>query len=719
MNLAEALDVLPEISTPITRKRIFKMDPRLVGREHIEEGAPMFLAHVPGSTNIFRLTPEQWKLAHFFDGQRSYEEIAELFVAENMIQVSAEDVRSFAEMMQDSNFWYQTPQEKNIALMQKLRERRKKEKKARAGDVAHITVAHWDADIWIDAAARKLRFIYTPWFTALTFALFGFMIYIFVTHWSQIGVDTFEYYTFTDKSAADIAEFWILFLVMAFFHEGSHAISCKHYGGGVHSTGFHLIYLTPAFFVDVTEAWVYANRFQRVVTMIAGIWTELIICALATVVWWGTPPGGAMHDLAYKIILITGVAVVLMNLNPLIKLDGYYILSEIVGVDEIKERSTALMSGWIQNRIFGLPVEIPYVRPRLRWFFVPYAILSGVYSYLLLYAFARFVGNISRHYSPEWAFIPTIVVAFLIFKSRLIKLGRFMKTAYADKRDRLLRSSWARFMTPAPVASLGIILVALFFVPFLHDTVRARFILEPVQRAVVRAEVPGTVVEVLVNEGDEVESCSQLLVLRNLDLESRQALMEADLQLARSRNTEAQMHYTAAGGKEQELQRDQQKSQMLAQEMRRLQLRSPIAGSVVSPRPADMLGSHLSAGAIAVEIADLSSLRARLYVPESEMREVRPGQTVSLRPDTFFRPISGQVDETAVASSEIEPGLEPKSEYKGLVAPRYYPVTVEEPNPEGKLKDGMTGTAKIYTVRRSLAGMAWGAASDFVRRKLW
>lgn len=719
MNLAEALDVLPEITTPTRSQRICKMDPQLVGREHIEEGVPMILAHVPGSTNIFRLTPEQWKLAHLFDGQRSYAEIAELFLAENSIQVSAEDVRTFAEMMQDSDFWYQSPQEKNIALMQKLRERRKKEKKARAGDVAHITVAHWDADIWIDAATRKLRFIYTPWFTVLTLAFFAFMVYIFVTHWSQIGVDTLEYYTFTDKSAADVAEFWILFFIMAFFHEGSHAVTCKHYGGGVHSTGFHLIYLTPAFFVDVTEAWVYANRFQRVVTMMAGIWTELIICAAATVVWWGTPPGGAIHDLAYKVILITGVAVVLMNLNPLIKLDGYYVLSEIVGVDEIKERSTALMSGWVQNRIFRLPVEVPYVRPRLRWFFVPYAILSGIYSYLLLYAAARFVGNICRHYSPEWAFLPTIAVAFLIFKSRLIKLGKFMKTVYTDKRDRLLRSSWARYMTPAPAAVLGIVLFALLGVPFLRDTVRARFILEPVQRAVVRAEVPGTVVEVLVHEGQKVERGSQLLRLRNLDLESQQALMEADLQLARSRNTEAQMHYTAVGGMEQEFQRDRQQSQLLIQEVSRLQLRSPIAGSVVSSRPADLLGSHLNAGATAVEIADLSSLRARLYVPESEMREVRPGQTVSLRPDSSFRSISGAVGEIAVASSEIEPGLEPKSEYKGLAAPRYYPVTVPEPNSEGKLMYGMTGTAKIYTVRRSIAGMAWRTASDFVRRKLW
>src|SRR5258707_985039 len=185
------------------------------------------------------------------------------------------------------------------------------------------------------------------------------------------------------------------------------------------------------------------------------IGTELIICSLATLVWWGTPPGGSIHDLAYKVVLIAGIAVVLMNLNPLIKLDGYYVLSETLGIDEIKERSTALVMGWVQKHIFRLPVEVRYVRPRLRWLFVPYAILSGIYSYLLLYAVARFAGNVFRHYSPEWAFLPTILVAFLIFKSRLIKLGKFMQTVYTDKRDPVVRS-----MTPARIAILATALVA-------------------------------------------------------------------------------------------------------------------------------------------------------------------------------------------------------------------------------------------------------------------
>ncbi len=719
MNLAEALDVLPEVTTPTKSKRIFKMDPRLVGREHIEEGKPMILAHVPGSTNIFRLTPEQWKLTHLFDGQRSYEEIAELFLAENAIQVSAEDVRSFAEMMQDANFWYLSPQEKNIALMQKLRARRKKQKKSKAGDIAHITVAQWDADVWIDVAVRKLRFIYTPWFTALTLAFFAFMGYVFITRWSEIGADTLKYYMFTGMSAADVAEFWILFLIMAFFHEGAHALTCKHYGGGVHATGFQLIYLSPAFFVDVTEAWVYANRFQRVVTMLAGIWTELIICAAATVVWWGTPPGRADPRIAYKIILITGVAVVLMNLNPLIELDGYYILSEIVGVDEIKARQPRCCRAGCRTASSGFLWKSPMFVRGCAGFSCPMRSSPASTAICSCMPPREFVGNISRHYSPDWAFRSYDCGGDTDFQIQTYQAGKIYENCIRGQTRPAASLPVGALHDPRarrhPRYRSGCSAQCSVF----HDTVRARFILEPVERAVVRAEVPGTVAEVLVHEGQKVERDTPLLRLRNLDLESEQALVEADLQLARSRNTEAHMQYANAGGMEQEFQRYHQKSQSLALEVSQLQLRSPIAGSVVSPGLAGLLGSHLNAGATAVEVADLSALRARLYVPETEMREVRPGQAVSLRLDSSFRSISGVVGEIAVASSDIEPGLEPKSNYKGLGSPRYYAVTVQEPNPEGKLMYGMTGTAKIYSVRRSIAGLAWRTASDFVRRKLW
>jgi putative peptide zinc metalloprotease protein len=109
----------------------------------------------------------------------------------------------------------------------------------------------------------------------------------------------------------------------------------------------------------------------------------------------------------------------LINLNPLIKLDGYYILTEILRIPDLKEQSTSLVTNWVKRNIFRLPVVVEYVPRRRRWLYVPYAILSGIYSYGLLFFVIRFARNVFRGYSPEWAFVPALLLAYFIFRSRI------------------------------------------------------------------------------------------------------------------------------------------------------------------------------------------------------------------------------------------------------------------------------------------------------------
>ena len=110
--------------------------------------------------------------------------------------------------------------------------------------------------------------------------LFLFETTVFIDHWSFIGPDAKLYYNFTQKSLLDVAQFWLLFLALGFIHESAHGLTCKHFGGQVHSMGLMFLYLMPAFYVDVTEIWVYATKLQRLATIIAGIWSEMVVCGL-------------------------------------------------------------------------------------------------------------------------------------------------------------------------------------------------------------------------------------------------------------------------------------------------------------------------------------------------------------------------------------------------------------------------------------------------------
>ena len=111
------------------------------------------------------------------------------------------------------------------------------------------------------------------------------------------------------------------------------------------------------------------SRYQRLIIALAGVWSELYICSMATLIWWGTAPDTLLHDGAYFMMLMTGIAGLLINWNPLMKLDGYYMLSELLDVADLKENSTAYVSAWVKRHIWRLPVDVPYVpRTAAVWF---------------------------------------------------------------------------------------------------------------------------------------------------------------------------------------------------------------------------------------------------------------------------------------------------------------------------------------------------------------
>ena len=711
MNITEALNVaLPDLPARSLRRAQPRLHPQIVTREHLEDEQPVIYAIVSGANQLYRFTPSQWELVQLFDGERSYEEVSQVFKERTGIYYSPSDIQEYVSDLDE--IWYSSPLA-NVTATQKEAEGRHRRAK-KWDDITTIHVGHWDPDTYLTWLNEKTQFIYTRWFTYLTLALFALMGAIFVARWGEIGADTWKYYDFTEKGFSDIAEFWLLFCFLGFFHESAHGLTCKHFGGAVHKMGFLLYYLEPCFFVDVTEVYVYAGKWQRIATSIAGIWIELIFCAFATVLWAGTPAGTPVHDFAYKIILITGVGVAIINLNPLIKLDGYYVLCELVGIIGLKEDSTLYVSSWVKRNIFRLPVEVEFVPRRRRWVFAIYALLSGVYSYTLLYVGVRFSYNVFRKFSPEWAFLPALMIGGLIFRSRVRMLVRFMKTLYLDKKEHV--RGW--IATPSGVV-VGALALLLLFAPIWPETRAGRFTLEAVQKARVHATVPGEIMAVMPQEAEAVVAGAPLVRMRNMDLESKAAHTALELQLASLRATEARLHYTDYARAEREHEAWTQQSKELAVELAGLTPTSPISGLVVTPRVRDLVGSYVRAGDTLVEVADVTVLRARIYVPEFDMRGVRAGDRVSLKLDSKFGRRESEVAEVAPAASAIEPGLAPKETYQGMSGVDFYAVTALVPNRDGRLKPGMSGSAKVLIARRSLAGLAGRSVRDFVERTVW
>jgi len=718
MNLTQALNAaLPEIPARIISRRCPRKPPDAVAQEHLESGQPVVRVLVPSQEAMYRFPPANWALIQLFDGARSYEEIAELYSAQLGAVYAADDVREFAASLEAMDFWYKTPQEKNILYMQQNAEGRKKllkSRKNRYGDLSQIMFPAVNPDPFLTWLHRYTSFMYSWWFTLLTLALFAVMTAVTVTHWSEIGHDSLQFFNFSNKTWGDVGVFYVLALVTMCWHEIGHGHACKHFGARVPSMGFLLIYLTPAFYTDTSEAVVKASSGQNFIISLAGVWSELLICAVATIVWWGTPPDTTVHSVAYMLVLITGIASVMINWNPLIKLDGYYMLCELMELPELKESATLYASAWVKRNIWRLPVEVPYVPKRRRAGYAVYALLSGAYSYTVLFVLARFVGNVFRNFNPDWSFIPELGTAAIIFRSRIRTLVNFMKLTYLDKKDRV--HAW---LGSRQFLAVSAVLFVFLLLPVWRESVLSRFVLEPAKSATLRASVPGIVDAIYSSEGAHVEEGSPVASLRNLALKSKLELTAADYKVASMRATSAEFRYTDVGAAIQQRNQAAKQRQNIEAQAAHLTLFSPISGVVLTPRLTDREGAYLPEGAAFAEIADLTVMRARIYVSEYDVSKVKAGADARASVEGRAQKWTAKAIDISPVSSLADPSLIESAKYKGLIPPNFYCVQLLIPNSNSALKPGMRGTARIYGRRRSLLGLGWETLAHFFGRKLW
>jgi putative peptide zinc metalloprotease protein len=717
MNLNQALNVaLPEIPARTLAQRYPRMDPSYTFKKHLENNVMMVRLYIPSTGLMYSFPEQNWNLIKLFDGKRTYEDIAAEYSAENGTAYGADAVREFAGELEASDFWYKTTQEKNILLMQQSSEDRQKKLrvKSRYADLSMILFPAFNPDKFLTKLYGWTSWIYTTWFTLITLCFFGFALGITIAHWPEIGRDTVQFYNFTDKTWGDIGVLYVLGMFVVAAHEYAHAHACKHYGGRVPAMGFALIFLTPAFYTDTTEGAVKGSRYQRLVISLAGIWVELMICAIATPIWWSSPPNTTIHDGAYFLMLLTGITSLLVNWNPLIKLDGYHMLCEVLGIADLKEASTTYVSSWVKHHVWRLPVEVPYVPKRRRIGFVVYALLSGAYSYTVLFVVASFVGNVFRNFDPQWSFIPEIGAAWLIFRSRIRLLVNFMKFVYLDKKDRV--HEW---FTPQRRILIAAAALILLFVPSVRDSVSGRFVLEPQREARVRAAVPGMIDAVYAAEGEHVTAGAPLLELRNLPLEAKVSRTDAEYATATKRATAAILRFRDEGTTSADRDRLGAERTELLNAAANLNLTSPISGTVLTPRLQDQLGSYVKPGTELLEIADLSHMRARIFVSEYDLDKCRVGSPARVQIDGMFRIRDAQAEAITESSSEMDSSLGGASKLKGLNPPNFYLVDLLLDNSDGRMMPGMRGLARIYGRRRSIAALSWEVISHFFGRKLW
>jgi len=130
---------------------------------------------------------------------------------------------------------------------------------------------------------------------------------------------------------------WATLIAVTALHECGHGLTCKHYGGEVREVGFLLMFFTPCFFCNVSDAWLFRERSKRIWVTLAGGYCDLFMWALAVFAWRVLQPGTLPSHLAWVVLTVCGGRI-FFNFNPLMKLDGYYLLGDALGVVNLQRR---------------------------------------------------------------------------------------------------------------------------------------------------------------------------------------------------------------------------------------------------------------------------------------------------------------------------------------------------------------------------------------------
>lgn len=201
-------------------------------------------------------------------------------------------------------------------------------------------------------------------------------------------------------------------VVVGILHELAHGVACKHFGGTVRSMGIGLYYFSPVYYTDVSDAWMFPSRAQRLITHAAGIGMNLVLASLAALLFlWGSPTAW-LAQLCFLVFFV-GTINSAINLNPLLQLDGYFLLTDLIGVANVRTHAFAYVVTGIarilpQSRRF-ITFPIMQRRPptsRERWLLVVYGGCALVYAVVLLRVIVMGVGQfLVQHFGPVGWFI--------------------------------------------------------------------------------------------------------------------------------------------------------------------------------------------------------------------------------------------------------------------------------------------------------------------------
>jgi putative peptide zinc metalloprotease protein len=601
-------------------------------------GSLWYVLYDPFNNEFFRLKPSAYRFVARLNLGQTVDEVWKDLMSQNPDDAPGQEdvIQLLAQLYHANLLHYDLPAD-STKLFERYKERKQKIRRATLMSIMFFRIPLIDPDNLLKRLLPLAKIVMSPFGAVVWIGVIVGAIKVLIDNWAQVGIQTQAI-----LAPANLPLLYLALILIKTLHEFGHAFAVRRFGGEVHTMGIMFLIFNPLPYMDATAAWAFRSKWKRVFVGSAGMITEVFVAACAVFIWANTGPG-VINALAYNMMFIASVSTVLFNINPLLRFDGYYILSDLLDIPNLHTQSSQHLRHLVERYAFGYKKsQSPAASVSEGFWLTVFGILSGLYKLVVFTTILLFVADrflllgilMALVCAVTWVMVP------------LIRLLHYLASSPRLERTRL------RAILVCLVGIVGTVSM-LYFAPFPHGF-KSPGVLEAIEHTVVVNAVPGYVEEVVQTSGSKVRQGQPLLRLGNDELGFQIAEARASLREV------AAMRQKALFGSPVDLRSIDsliatigKRLTRLYEEQELLLLKAEFTGTWIAPHLEDYVGMWIQRGTPIGELVNEQAYSFSSVVSQNEVSQIFSGQVQSAEVR-----LAGQADLTLATGNMIQVPVE-------------------------------------------------------------